>query len=79
MAWLAEADIVVADVTVPSLGVGIELATALDRGTPVIALVEDGTSLSALVGGDDRIMLIWYQTDADAVAALRRALAVRTS
>jgi adenylate cyclase class IV len=79
MAWLAEADIVVADVTIPSLGVGIELATALDRGVPVIALVEEGTSLSALVGGDDRMSLVWYRTDAEAVTALRRALAVRTS
>jgi hypothetical protein len=79
MAWLAEADVVVAEVTVPSLGVGIELATALDRGIPVIALVEEGTSLSALVAGDDRMTLIWYHTDTDAVAALHRALTALTS
>lgn len=75
MAWLAEADLVVADVTVPSLGVGIELATALARGLPVIALVEAGTSLSAMVEGDNRIHVIRYDTEDGAVRALIEATA----
>jgi hypothetical protein len=79
MAWLAEADVVVAEVSVPSLGVGIELATALAKGLPVIALVERGVSLSALVGGDERITLIPYETESDAVEALRRSLAALAS
>ncbi|MDR7418787.1 MAG: nucleoside 2-deoxyribosyltransferase [Armatimonadota bacterium] len=75
MAWLADADVVVAEVTVPSLGVGIELAVALERGLPVIGLVQRDASLSALVEGDDRIRLIRYDDEAGAVAALDRALA----
>lgn len=70
MAWLADAGVVVADVTVPSLGVGIEMATALERGAPVIALVEAGASLSALVRGDERITLIEYKNEAEAVPAM---------
>jgi hypothetical protein len=79
MAWLAEADVVVAEVTVPSLGVGIELAVALGRGLPVIGLVERGTSLSALVDGDDRIHLIQYDDETGAAEALGRALAALAS
>ncbi len=74
MAALAGADLVVAEVTVPSLGVGIELATALAGGVPVIALVEAGTLLSALVEGDDRIHLIRYTSETDAVQSLLHAV-----
>jgi adenylate cyclase class IV len=79
MAWLAAADVVVADVTVPSLGVGIELATAAARGTPVFALVEEGVSLSALVEGDDRITLIRYRAETDAIPSLLHHLTALTS
>ncbi len=79
MAALAEADLVVAEVTMPSLGVGIELATALARGVPVIGLVEAGVALSALVEGDDRIHLIRYDAETEAVAALLQAMAAFTA
>lgn len=79
MEWLGEADVVVAEATVPSLGVGIEIATALARGVPVVALVQDGTALSALVEGDQRIHLIRYQTEGGAVASLLAALETLTS
>lgn len=79
MAHLADADVVVADVTVPSLGVGIELATAAARGTPLFALVEEGASLSALVEGDDRITLIRYRTETDAIRSLLYHLIALTS
>jgi hypothetical protein len=74
MAWMAAADIVVAEVTVPSLGVGIEIATALANGLHVIGLAERDASVSALVGGDPRITLIRYENESDAVRALENAL-----
>lgn len=79
MAALAEADLVVAEVTVPSLGVGMELAVALARGLPVVALVEAGTTLSALVEGDDRIRLIRYGSEDQAVQFLLQATAALTA
>ncbi len=79
MAALAEADLVVAEVTVPSLGVGMELAIALARGLPVVALVEAGTALSALVEGDDRIQLICYDSEDQAVRSLLQATAALTA
>jgi nucleoside 2-deoxyribosyltransferase len=38
MAWLAEADAVVAEVTIPSHGVGYEIARAEALGKPVLCL-----------------------------------------
>jgi nucleoside 2-deoxyribosyltransferase len=53
MAWLCEADVVVAEVTVPSLGVGYEIRAALEMGKPVLCLFRPGErrSLSAMVRG----------------------------
>lgn len=79
MAWLAAADVVVAEVTVPSLGVGIEIATAAALGTPVLALVEEGVPLSALIEGDERITVIRYHAESDAVRSLLRHLAAQRS
>ncbi len=79
MAALAEADLVVAEVTVPSLGVGMELAIALARGLPVVALVEAGITLSALVEGDDRIQLIRYDSEDQAVQSLLQATVALTA
>jgi nucleoside 2-deoxyribosyltransferase len=39
MAWLRQCDVVVAEVTSPSLGVGYEIAEALHLGKPVLCIV----------------------------------------
>lgn len=53
MAWLTEADVVVAEVTVPSHGVGYEVARAEGLGKPVLCLCRSGTTrrLSAMLAG----------------------------
>lgn len=54
MAWLTEADAVVAEVTAPSLGVGYELAKAEDMGKPVLCLYRESPDriLSAMIAGN---------------------------
>lgn len=51
--WLFEADIVVAEVTNPSLGVGYELGRALENNTPVLTLFRPSKDkkLSAMISG----------------------------
>ena len=51
MAWLNSADVLVAEVTTPSLGVGYEIASVLNLGKPVIALYREipGKRLSAMI------------------------------
>ncbi len=40
LAWLEKADVLIAEVTVPSLGVGYEIAQAINMGKPVLALYD---------------------------------------
>jgi len=52
--WLQSADIVVAEVTTPSLGVGYELGIAEKLNIPVLCLYRpcNGNRLSAMVSGN---------------------------
>ena len=54
MDWLRSADVIVAEVTTPSLGVGYELGRAEALGKPVLCLFRPGTgiSLSAMLAGN---------------------------
>jgi nucleoside 2-deoxyribosyltransferase len=60
--WLQSSDVIVAEVTVPSLGVGYELATAVKENIPVIALFRnaEGRQLSAMIRGSKGIDTIDY-------------------
>lgn len=62
LAWLRESDVVVAEVTTPSLGVGYELARAGEFGVPVLCLFREGSgrSLSAMIAGDGRMTCRTY-------------------
>jgi 2'-deoxynucleoside 5'-phosphate N-hydrolase len=69
LAWLDEADLVVAEVSVASLGVGYEIAYArYRRGIPVICLWRPGATkrCSAMIAGDRCVELIRYE-DVEAV------------
>jgi 2'-deoxynucleoside 5'-phosphate N-hydrolase len=64
LGWLDEADLVVAEVSVPSLGVGYEIAYATRvRQMPVIALYrkEFTRRCSAMIAGDPSVKLIEYE------------------
>ena len=67
MAWLRQADIVVAEVTTPSLGVGYELGRAVERDKPTLCLYRpDGDhDLSAMVRGSDTIRVVEYHQPDD--------------
>ncbi|XP_023578701.1 2'-deoxynucleoside 5'-phosphate N-hydrolase 1-like [Octodon degus] len=53
LAWLQRADVVVAEVTQPSLGVGYELGRAMALNKPVLCLFrpQSGRVLSAMIRG----------------------------
>jgi nucleoside 2-deoxyribosyltransferase len=65
-AWLRQADVVVAEVTTPSLGVGYEVGTAVEWGRPVLALYRpDGEhELSAMIRGSDGVTVENYSDPA---------------
>ncbi len=62
MAWLTSCDLVVAEVTTPSLGVGYELGWAAALKKPVLCLYRTiaGRPLSAMIGGSPEIQTSVY-------------------
>ncbi len=58
--FIDECDCVVADVTVPSIGVGYEISYAVSRGKRVICLYKEGTNVSAMVRGNRWVRGISY-------------------
>ncbi len=64
LAWLDQADLVVAEVSIPSLGVGYEIAYATRiRRIPVIALYRPAWTrrCSAMIAGDPGVHLLEYE------------------
>ena len=65
-AWLRESDIVIAECTTPSLGVGYELAYAEKLGKPVhIFYDETRTNLSAMIAGNANFYMHPYRIEAE--------------
>lgn len=60
--WLKEADCLVAEVTVPSLGVGYEIGKATEWGKPVLCLFRRGAgrALSAMIAGSRALKVREY-------------------
>ncbi|NGM68336.1 nucleoside 2-deoxyribosyltransferase [Natronolimnobius sp. AArcel1] len=64
VAWLEQADVVVAEVTTPSLGVGYELGRAVAWEKPVHCLYrpESTHDLSAMIRGNDAVTVTEYDS-----------------
>jgi nucleoside 2-deoxyribosyltransferase len=62
MAWLSACDLVVAEVSAPSLGVGYELGWATASGKPVLCLHRpfSGRPISAMIAGSPGIRTFAY-------------------
>jgi 2'-deoxynucleoside 5'-phosphate N-hydrolase len=62
MAWLRDCDLIVAEVTLPSLGVGYELGWACALDKPILCLYRPdiGKKLSAMVAGSNAIVIALY-------------------
>ncbi len=62
MDWLLKSDIMIAEVTNPSLGVGYEIGRALENNKKIICLFRDSDSqkLSAMIGGSKKLNCIKY-------------------
>lgn len=63
MAWITEADVIVAEVTQPSLGVGYEIAKAEEMGKKIICFYRptQERTLSAMLAGNPNITVRNYQ------------------
>lgn len=66
MAWLNAADVVIAEVTTPSLGVGYEIGK-MEGKKPILCVYreQDGKRVSAMIGGNGNLKLKRYKNTAD--------------
>ena len=69
MDWVREANVIVAEVSTPSLGVGYELGQAEAMGKQILCLYRpsEGKRLSAMVAGNDYVQVEEYHTLADVI------------
>jgi len=73
MAWLAACDLVIAEVTVPSSGVGYELGWATALKKPVLCLHRSiGQPLSAMIAGSPGIQTAIYTSLDEAQAIVEK-------
>jgi nucleoside 2-deoxyribosyltransferase len=62
--WIVESDLLVAEVTVPSLGVGYEIGRAIEMGKPVLCLFQQDSeyTISAMISGSDSVEMNYYKS-----------------
>jgi nucleoside 2-deoxyribosyltransferase len=75
-AWIRESDVLIAEVSVPSHGVGYEVAYALGQGKRVLCLYRQGRSLSKMISGnpDPGLQTSSYVEVADALELIQTFL-----
>jgi nucleoside 2-deoxyribosyltransferase len=74
MRWLESADVMIAEVSTPSLGVGFEISRAVQMGKKILCLHRsgEGRRTSAMIAGCPGVTLIEYKTLDEAEEAMKR-------
>ena len=74
--WIRESDALIAEVSVPSHGVGYEIGFALGLGKPVLALYQQGRKVSKMISGnpDPNLYVMTYESPDHAIALVREFL-----
>lgn len=64
MKWLLSSDVLIAEVSTPSLGVGYEIGRAIENKKPILCLYRSGSEkkLSAMISGSPEVSLCCYAT-----------------
>ena len=74
--WIRECNVLVAEVSVPSHGVGYETGFALSLGKRILALYQEGRNISKMLSGnpDPNLSVLCYTTPEEAVLEIRKFL-----
>ena len=72
MEWLISSDVIIAEVTTVSMGVGYEIGRAVEMGKKVLCLFRSdaGKNLSAMIGGCPEVVMVNYSTPEEAKQAI---------
>jgi nucleoside 2-deoxyribosyltransferase len=76
VSWIMLSDRVIAEVSVPSHGVGYEIGYALGLGKHVLALHRSGRKVSKMISGnpDPKLSTMAYETPDEAVTCIKKFL-----
>ncbi len=76
VSWILEADALIAEVSVPSHGVGYEVGFALAVGKPVLCLYQDGRKISKMISGNPhpKLQTKTYRDSQEAIQLAREFL-----
>jgi nucleoside 2-deoxyribosyltransferase len=77
VAWIRNADALIAEVSVPSHGVGYEIGFALNAGKRVLCLSQHGRKVSKMISGNPHpnLLVRTYKDDEDAIRLFREFVA----
>ena len=75
--WIRGSDVLVAEISAPSHGVGYEIGYALSLGKPVLAIYQQGRKISKMISGnpDPNLQVLAYESPDHAVKIVRCFLA----
>jgi len=64
MSWISDADVLIAEVSTPSIGVGYEIREAEREGKDTICLYKNSAekNLSAMISGNEKLKTIKYDS-----------------
>lgn len=76
VAWIRACDALIAEVSVPSHGVGYEIGFALELGKPVLCLAQEGVAVSKMITGNSHpaLQVQFYQDVSGGIAFIREFL-----
>lgn len=76
VSWIRESQALIAEVSVPSHGVGYEIGFALGLGKPVLALYQQGRKVSKMISGnpDPNLYVMAYENASHAITLIREFL-----
>ncbi len=71
--WIRASDVLIAEISVPSHGVGYEIGYALGLNKPVLALYQQGRRVSKMISGnpDPNLSVVCYESPEQAVVMIR--------
>ena len=72
--WIKECDVLVAEVSSPSIGVGYEISYAENLGKRVICVHDKRVNISAMIGGNEYFEIIEYKDAKDLLIKLGNKL-----
>jgi nucleoside 2-deoxyribosyltransferase len=72
--WVEESDVLIAEVSTPSHGVGYEIGYALSIGKPVLCLYQNGVRVSKMITGNPAVRVLAYGTVTEAISQARKFL-----